>query len=436
MSLKKTLTHKLYFILMTPIMRFKRMHDLKKILMNCTFCLMSTLTLSWTTPKNISNPGVNYDPSVSVNSVYSAVTWINGTFPGSSIQCSNYDGSGSTPFLYDSDSWSAPTTISGSGTNVAPTVKVDASGNIIAVWDSITEQGTATMSAKKINGFGWDSPVTLSTSALNYFSSVALNDNGQSIAGWIDHINNEVQICTLTVGGSWSSPTTVSNTSSNKGNLQIGIDALGNAILIWEDFDTNMIVVSQNTEGFESSFSAPANITSSGVNTTPNLNVNPEGNAIVAWTDVQTYDVLASIYESGSWTSSIVISETYSSSPSVEALEDQYFVSFYNLDSGNNQTVVNVSGTWSNPVDLSTNNSSQNPTTSTYLDTLFTVWTDGMTALVNVVEYPIDGTPSSPIEIATEGNCFLPQVDSSVVMTVVAWENNFGSDLFIQVNAN
>lgn len=403
---------------------------IKHFLIRGTICLSASLTLSWVTPITISGGGSNYAPYVDANdSGKILVVWTNDNYPNSLTQGSFFDGS----------TWSSPETINGTGSHVGSIAKIDSLGNAVVLWECIIGNERLIVSAQKPVGYGWGSPVTLSTSNLSSSVCLGMNPNGEVIAGWIDLENSNIQVATLSFGGSWSSVTTVaSDSEAYFGTLQLGIDDSGNGVLVWGDYNTGILYSSQTSGGLNSSWSTPAAITSSGINISPIITVTPLGNAIAAWTDIETYEVSASIYESGAWESPVQVSDTYAAYQTVAASEIDYFIAWNDLSSGGTNAAVTVSGIWDTPFSLSNNYYEQDdaPQSSFNSGTYFTAWTNCMTGEINVADYPLDNSSPYPVVISNGDLNFNPVIGSSATTTAVAWVKLIDADYVIQVNTN
>lgn len=406
---------------------------LKKLMINSLVCLLSSMTLSWTGTEIISDTEINFFPYGCENSSgNAAVVWVSGSYPDLIIKTA----------LFDGFSWSSPTTIGNVGANVSAKCGMDSSGNIVAIWESIDQSNNRTIisSRKPVNN-SWDTPVTLSSSTYNTDIALGVNANGEVIAGWTDQINEEVQVVTLDFGNSWSSITTVDPGTGRFGNLQLDIDSLGNGIVVYENYDTGVIYASKTTGGFNSSWATPAALTSSGTNTGPRLKVNSSGDAIAAWTNVDTYEVDGALYQSGTWDSveqlSSIGPNEFAAYPSVATSGTDFFVSYTNFATGETDGNATVSGVWGTPFELSSGIYSSDPASSYSSGTYYTVWADNTTGGVSATAYPVGGPSSSAVVISDVDDVgFTPQISASSAITLAVWENILALDHVIKVNTN
>jgi len=400
----------------------------KKILKNSIICLSSSLALSWTTVATLSDINeISYAPIAAVNdSGNIAVVWTNGSYPDLSIQSSFYDGS----------TWSAFATISGSGTHVNCICSIDSAGNVIYAWETINGNNRYIYTAQKLINSSFETPILQSTSNYNCCVSLAINPNGQVILGWVD-FNQSVKTKTYTFGGSWSSINTVSTNSDYKGSLKIGMDSLGNGILIWGNYVDNSIKASQTTGGFQSQWSTPATISSTGTNTLPSLSVDLGGNAVVAWTNIDDFSVSGALYLDSSWIADTLISNDYAAYPSVAASGTEFFVSWSDQSTGGTAAAIYTDSMWQTPFLLSSEPLNDYPQSSYSSGISFNIWADLNSGTVNVFEYPLDNSTPSP-SVISEGdlNIYPYMITSSTNKTIAAWQLMIGSNYVIQVNTN
>lgn len=406
-----------------------KVYTIYKCIFTNILTLLPALIFGWSTVTTISDTGINYDPFVKINSSNEAIAvWTKGSYPDLSVQAALYDGS----------SWSSATDISGTeGTFLSPKAAIDGSGNIVVVWESIDGGNRSVMAITKPAASGWGSPTTLSASNTNQFTGVAMNASGEAIAAWVDTTNDKIQVATLTFGGSWSSATDATSGGGYKGNLQVGIDSSGNGFLLWEELTNEDIAVTWTTGGFESSWASPATLASTGTNTSPSLSVDNGGTAIATWTELDNGDIRVSLYSSNSWTSAATISDAYSAYSQAVASGSNNFDSWLNYDIGTVQSARYVSSSWGSPVNVSdTETVNDLPVCSVSSGTSVTAWTDLLTGEIKAAEYATTGSPTSPTVISNQDLSVTPMLTSSSTATIAIWKAYVDMDHVIQVNIN
>lgn len=397
---------------------------IKKIIQKIAICMCLSLNLSWTGVSTISDTGTNFSPYCTTNnSENSVVVWVKGSYPDLSVQLS----------LYDGTSWSSPLKISGLETAVSPVAAIDLSGNIVVAWESINESSRSIIVREKPADSNWNSPLTLSNSNYNSCLSLGMNSNGEVIIGWIDFQNNFVKTSNQNFGNSWTSTEIISSDSGYKGNLQLGIDSSGNSIAMWENFDNGNIFSSHTSNGLNSAWSMPQELTAGGTNTSLNLAVDPSGNAIAAWTNIDSSAIVAAIFENDTWQTPSILSNDYSGYPSVAISTEQYFVSWNDLNFGSVVGSITIEGNWEPPFSISLNYPNDAPKSSFRAGIFYTAWTDLITGEINVGDSLESSTPT-PV-IISNGNLNLgTDISSSTTITSAAWESIVDVDHIIQVN--
>jgi hypothetical protein len=144
--------------------------------------------------------------------------------------------------------WSGQETIVGSEAGGNPLVGLDGRGNAMAVWtrmDPTTYQTNVFASRYGVRS-GWDKAELLQPGTDIDANNLrfAMNDSGQAIALWKETIAPyfsdftwEMHANRFTPGRGWSGSQQVGSTATQpiaQMNAQIGMDARGNAIAVWE----------------------------------------------------------------------------------------------------------------------------------------------------------------------------------------------------------
>ncbi len=190
--------------------------------------------------------------------------------------------------------WSTPVTISAADmTAESPQVAVDANGDAVAVWagrkgasgNPVVE--AAVRPAKK--GV-WRAPVVLATAAES--PRIAVNARGDMIVVWETYTGPETPSLIQTVTGSatrgkWRIPVTVGHGGRFGGARPlVGINARGNAVLVWEQRHDNAgtDIQASSRPAARRSWLAPVDIGSVvGQAADAQLAVNAGGRAVVVW---------------------------------------------------------------------------------------------------------------------------------------------------------
>ncbi len=180
-----------------------------------------------------------------------------------------------------------------------PDVRVDASGNALAVWWQYnSDRSASTIQALWLDGS--PAPTQISTST-GFAGSprLAFDAGGNAIAVWAQSDNNlnNVWVNRYVVGVGWGVPYQITNVSSAAsavtGSPSIGVDGAGNAIISW--FQKNGAINNDHFDVYTSRYavttgawSAPAMLTN-GSNSAYNCKVavNAAGIAAIIWIQAQ-----------------------------------------------------------------------------------------------------------------------------------------------------
>ena len=128
------------------------------------------------------------------------------------------------------------------GTAVNPQIAFDASGNAIAVW----QQSDGTRFNIWANRFtpaaGWGAASLIETDNLGgaFNPQIALDGSGNALAVWqqLDGRNNNIWANRFTPAGGWDTAALIETNDLGSASVpQIAIDASGNAIAVWKQFD-------------------------------------------------------------------------------------------------------------------------------------------------------------------------------------------------------
>ncbi len=204
-------------------------------------------------------------PVVAVNAGgYAIAAW--GIFNGTNFVIQ----SATLPF---GGSWSAPLTVSGAGNSSTPDVAIDTAGNAVAVWfnnigsDIFTQAATLAFGASS-----WSAVTTLTNPGEQAFDQrVRVDGSGNAIAVWDNTIGSDtlIQAAMLPAGGSWSVVTTLSSVGEVADFPQIAIAPAGYAVVDW----TN----ETQTRIFSITWTAPPTVT----NVNPDHGPTTGGNTVI-----------------------------------------------------------------------------------------------------------------------------------------------------------
>ena len=208
-----------------------------------------------------------------------------------------------------------PTTLSTLGVNASnPSIVMDSSGNLVAVWLEGTSMKAST---QPVNG-SWTTPVTLVSSGASN-PGVVVDPSGNATAIWL--AGGLVQAATLPFGGTWSSASTLSAALTTSVTPQIAVDPSGNVVAVW----VTAGIVQSATKPFGGTWPlTPTALSVLPAADSPQVAVGPTGVIVAAWHAVSSVSSMDTIYAArgavgGSWVSAQAISNASQNSvqPSV-----------------------------------------------------------------------------------------------------------------------
>ena len=131
----------------------------------------------------------------------------------------------------------------------APQIAVDASGNAIAVWYQSDGTRDNIYANRYTAGTGWSTAVLIETDDTGPADSpqIAIDGSGNAIAVWeqdgdpspgVNEVRNDIWANRYTAGSGWGTATLIETDNAGTAySPQIAVDAGGNAIAVWEQFD-------------------------------------------------------------------------------------------------------------------------------------------------------------------------------------------------------
>ncbi len=235
----------------------------------------------WSSSSEISSYGADaYNPQVATDSLGNAVAvWFQ--FDGSQYSVQS-------AFLPHGGYWSTPANVSNFGVDATyPVVGIDGLGNAYAAWNQYDGTNYTIETASLPFRGSWSYPTTVSNTGSNaYNPQIAVNGPGDVVVSWYyyDGVNYIIQAAAQPFRGNWSTPANLSDNGENASAAAIGIDSSGNAIAVWQIYNgTNYIIQSAHLP-FGGAWSSPENISTFGVDAyDPAIAVNSSGDAVAVW---------------------------------------------------------------------------------------------------------------------------------------------------------
>jgi len=186
--------------------------------------------------------------------------------------------------------WGTATLIeTGAGDALYPQIKMDASGNALAVWQQDNGTHTNIVSNRYTVGSGWGTAMLIETDDAGnaVYPQVAMDANGNAFAIWrqSDGTINNIWSNRYSVGSGWGTATLVETDAGNTYDRpQIAMDASGNALAVWiQDYSIRTYIVSNRyTVGSGWGTATPIESDTGGIED-PQVAVDASGNALAIW---------------------------------------------------------------------------------------------------------------------------------------------------------
>lgn len=190
--------------------------------------------------------------------------------------------------VFSGGAWGAPVTLSDDSQGAFdPHVAVDGNGNVYVVWDRYDGSNYRIQAATLPFGGAPTTPATLSDSGQHAFDShVASDPNGNVTAVWhrYDGSAYVVQGTSMPAGGSFGAAQTLSDPGRNAFDQHVAMDAAGNAYVAWGQYDGTNYVARYATLPLGGSWSSPQTLSFDGAHAYNEfIAVNAAGEVFVVW---------------------------------------------------------------------------------------------------------------------------------------------------------
>jgi hypothetical protein len=208
-------------------------------------------------------------------------------------------------------SWGAAELIEtdNAGNASAAQVAVDASGNAIAVWDQSDGTRNNIWANRYAAESGWGTAQLIETDNAGsaYFSRVAIDASGNAVAVW--HQSDGTRYNTwanrYAAGSGWGTAQLIeTDNAGDAGFPQVAVDASGNAVAVWQQWDGSRTNIWANRYAVGSGWGTPELIETdnAGDAAFPQVAVDASGNAVAVWhqSDGTHSNIWANRYAAGS----------------------------------------------------------------------------------------------------------------------------------------
>jgi hypothetical protein len=185
--------------------------------------------------------------------------------------------------------WLAASTLSAAGQDVQEThVAVNPAGSAIAVWRRLDDAGHwRIQAARHPVGGTWTSPVTLSDAGQDAnYADVAVDAAANATVVWerSDGTNPRIQERHSTAGGSWSATVDLSAPTEHAGGAQVVTDGHGNTTVAWTGVDAGYNRIESRRRPAGGTWSQRNWVSGAGANdTSVDLAANTAGAVVAVW---------------------------------------------------------------------------------------------------------------------------------------------------------
>jgi len=251
----------------------------------------------WGTPVSIeiSNDGDAVSPQVAMDADGNAIAvWQQSDGTRNDIWANRFDIT-----LGGTGDWEGEKRLEiGTGDALSPQVAMDSNGNAIAVWSQVEGFFTNIISNRFISGSDWVGPAVVdSASGAALSPQIAVDPNGNGIAVWVQ-FDGALSIFANRFDVGTSSWETAGSIEPDPGDAcfrlsmtdpcpppQVAMDKNGNAIAVWMQLDGSTFNIMSNhfLSGTGWNSSSLAIDTESADAFTPEIALDPEGNAFASW---------------------------------------------------------------------------------------------------------------------------------------------------------
>lgn len=164
----------------------------------------------------------------------------------------------------------------------------------------------------------WSPPVTISSPIADE-SQIGIDAAGNVIAIWreFDGTNTNIQSAILPKGGSWSTPVIISSAAGNniQSYPQIAVDPAGDTVAVWEELNGANSTIKSSMLPFDGMWSSPIDISTPTTSSSqvPQIAINSSGYVVAVWQRYNGSRIItqaATLQFGGSWSTPIDISSS------------------------------------------------------------------------------------------------------------------------------
>jgi len=229
-------------------------------------------------------------------------------------------GGGSTPPPPVTKAWGTAALIEtdDAGDASSSQIAFDASGNALAVWYQSDGTRYNIWSNRYTAGTGWGTAEMIESGiGTAYSPQIAVDAAGNALAVWTQYISTSYRVRANTYDaatGAWGTPVRVDNDPGDADGPQIAVDAVGNALAVWQQYDGARYNIWSNryTNGSGWGTAALIETDNAGYAYDPQIAIDTSGNALAVWrqSDGTRDNIWANRYTNGSGWGTATLIET------------------------------------------------------------------------------------------------------------------------------
>lgn len=263
-----------------------------------------------------------------------------------------------TSSLLNADAWvQPPTEFSTSFSTTASAGDTDGNGNALSVWSEGDIPGF--VAASYYTNGAWQPAVILSSSGSTDQNGldVAMDATGTGLALWSEAASNQIRGAHFS-GGVWTltTPDPIDNVGEITGQLKVAMNGTGNGVGIWIDFATNQVRSSFYNAGTNSwSPVSPVNVLGTG-SFSANVAYSANGTAIASWNDGT--NAFASYFNGTIWLAAVILGPSVDIVVSDIDASGNALVAWFDTTTGNvlSSTIVGATVTGPTTIALTAGN--------------------------------------------------------------------------------
>jgi hypothetical protein len=176
----------------------------------------------------------------------------------------------------------------GTGDANSPQIAIDANGNAIAVWHQSDGTRDNIWANRYTAGAGWGTASLIETGdGTTTYPQIAIDANGNAIAVWRQYDGTRYNIHANrydAAGAGWGTASLIESGNGNVLEPQIAVDPNGNAMAVWPQVDGTSYSIWANRYIAGAGWGTASLIdTAAGAAHEPQIAIDPNGNVIAVW---------------------------------------------------------------------------------------------------------------------------------------------------------